>query len=96
MGPVTETAVTFADATIATVEGFIPKRLAGYSLRDLAGGAGSVVRIRDGAAGGKILATLFLAAGLDKGDTAMNRVSAGGCYMQLVSGSVEGSIFVRP
>jgi hypothetical protein len=91
----TEQPVTFADATVATVEGFIPHRLTGYDLRDTSGG-GAVVRIRDGAAGGKIIATISLLPSESDHEGSWNRVTASGCYMQLVSGTVEGSIFVRP
>lgn len=74
-----------------------PGRLAGYSIRDLAGGAGSVIRIRDGVdVGGDLMVTVMLGAGLSETKPLDDVAYASGLYIEVVSGSIEGALYYKP
>lgn len=66
----------------------------GYSLRETAGAA-AVVRLWDNpaAASGTILATIALAANASK-DASVLGVWFTGVFVEIVSGTVEGSVYI--
>lgn len=71
--------------------------LLGFSMRESGGVAAAVVRLRDGAVGGAILATVSLAVGESVrdwfGDRGVNVPT--GIFFELVSGAVEGAVYAR-
>lgn len=73
-------------------------RFAGYALRETTGTAPAVVRLRDGIdPGGSLIVPITIPAGgsLDKYLTLDGVVKfANGLYVELVSGSVEGSVLI--
>ena len=75
-----------------------PAILLGYSIRESTGAAAAAVRLRNGAdATGAIVATIGLAA--SGSDTQMptdpGLICDVGVWLEVVSGSVEGSVHVR-
>lgn len=74
--------------------------LAGYAFRETSGTAGAVIRILDGSepANGNLLVPISLSAGESTRDwylpSAIGYIN--GIYVQVVSGAVEGVVFLAP
>lgn len=68
--------------------------LVGLTMRETTGVALAVVRLRDGVVGGTILATISLTAEESVREPLNVEVTnPAGVYVELVSGTVEGSVF---
>ena len=71
------------------------RNLSGFSLRETAGAA-AVVRLRIATVGGTILETLALTADASLGvvyGRGNSKRSSDGVYVEVVSGTIEGSLF---
>lgn len=68
--------------------------LEGWNFTETSGSAGAHVRLRNGAVGGDIVASIKLGAGESVGEDYDNPIGvAGKVYVQLVSGAVEGALY---
>lgn len=67
--------------------------LVGFTVRETAGTA-AVLRLRDGS-GGMILAVISLVAGESVREQLPEVVFSSRVYLELVSGTVEGTVFIR-
>lgn len=75
-----------------------PGRLAGYAVRETTGTTGAVIQLLDGRESGELFLPISLAAGESTRDWYMP-VGVGfvdGLYLRVVSGAVEGAVFIAP
>lgn len=83
-----------ADAVVRTTSG-LASGLSTFHGFHVDAGAAAQVEIRDGSAGGKILATCRLGAAGEKGPFFFERgiATAGGIFVQIVSGTPSVTVF---
>lgn len=97
-GPLTVKSGPFTPTALPGVSGAVAAgatALMGYTVRETTGSASAVMRLRDGTSTGPILATISLDWGESIPTQTLNVAvtNVGGVYVQIVAGTVEGSVF---
>jgi hypothetical protein len=68
--------------------------LKGWNFTETSGSAGAHVRLRNGAVGGEIVASVKLGAGQSAGENYDDPINVSGrVFVQIVTGAVEGALY---